>query len=104
MPLDELPAEERMCENCSSHISAREVCQALCPWCERYATHPYLGEIKDQWDESRTSRLERAETRIAELEAALRTIHDRAHTWNAIPLCVEIERMAAEVLGLKGGA
>jgi len=71
MPLDELPVGERMCENCASHISAREVCQPLCVWCEQDDVHPYVGKIGHQWCESRTSRLARAEMRIVELEALL---------------------------------
>jgi len=42
--------------------------------------------------------------RIEELEAHLRKIHDRAHSWNNIPACGDIEQMAAQALGLKGGA
>ena len=47
---------------------------------------------------------DRARARAAELEFAVRKIHDRAHEWNAIPLCVELEQMAFDALGLKGGA
>ena len=47
---------------------------------------------------------DKLQDRIAELELALRKIHDRAHEWNAIPLCVELEQIAFDALGLKGGA
>ena len=42
--------------------------------------------------------------RVQELEAHLRKIHDRAHAWNNIPACGDVEQMAAQALGLKGGA
>ena len=41
--------------------------------------------------------------RIEELEAHLRKIHDRAHAWNNIPACSDIEQMAAQALGLGRG-
>ena len=45
-----------------------------------------------------------ARKRVAELKAHLRKVHDRAHSWNNIPACSDIEQMAAQALGLKGGA
>jgi hypothetical protein len=39
----------------------------------------------------------------AKLELALREIHDRAHSWNNIPACSDIERMAFDALGLERG-
>ena len=42
--------------------------------------------------------------RIADLELALRKIHDRAHSWNNIPACSDIEQIAFDALGLKDGA
>ena len=41
---------------------------------------------------------------VAELQAHLRRVHDRAHSWNSIPACSDIEQMAAQALGLRGGA
>jgi len=38
-----------------------------------------------------------------ELEAHLRKIHDRAHAWNSIPACSDVEQMAAQALGLGRG-
>ena len=46
----------------------------------------------------------RLRVRVKELEAHLRKIHDRARAWNNIPACSDIEQMAAQALGLKGGA
>ena len=46
----------------------------------------------------------RDQKRIAELKAHLRKIHDRAHSWRNIPACGDVEQMAAQALGLKGGA
>jgi len=94
MSLDELSVGERACSNCGSYS-----CQGLLV--------AFAGkQAKDcaSWNESSVSVRVRAEKRIAELEFALRKIYDRAHEWNAIPLCVELEQMAFDALGLKGGA
>ena len=44
------------------------------------------------------------QARVKELKAHLRKIHDRAHSWRNIPACGDVEQMAAQALGLKGGA
>ena len=86
MPLDELPESEHLCSTCGN------VC-----------VHSPLVRTCEYWSETGASRSARAEKRIPEVELALRKIHDRAHEWNAIPLCVEIERMAFDALGLERG-
>lgn len=57
-----------------------------------------------EWHKQIQADLAEAKSRVAELEAHLRKIHDRAHSWNNIPACSDIEQMAAQALGLKGGA
>jgi len=52
----------------------------------------------------KTEREHYAARRIADLELALRKIHDRAHSWNNIPACSDIEQIAFAALGLKDGA
>jgi hypothetical protein len=54
--------------------------------------------------EYKDAQIARLQARVKKLEAHLRKIHDRAHSWNNIPACSDIEQMAAQALGLKGGA
>jgi len=84
-------------EQCA-HESDGHVCLRVAP-----AIRDLFVEMRERAEKAERERDE-ARKRVAELEAHLRKIHDRAHSWNSIPACSDIEQMAAQALGLKGGA
>ena len=86
--------ERERCEDCGATLTL-DGCQR----CGAPVCCPQCCQIQ-----SLTDHIEKLQAAVQELEAHLRKIHDRAHSWNNIPACGDVEQMAAQALGLKGGA
>ena len=86
--------ERGRCEDCGATLNV-----SGCQRCGAPVCCPQCCQIQSLAD-----RIEKLQTAVKELEAHLRKIHDRAHAWNNIPACGDVEQMAAQALGLKGGA
>ena len=86
--------ERGRCEDCGATLTLDGcvLCGApvCCPQCCRI--------------QSLVDHIEKLQAAVLEMAAHLRKIHDRAHSWNNIPACSDIEQMAAQALGLRGVA
>ena len=85
--------ERGRCEHCGATLNV-----SGCPRCGAPVCCPQCCQIQSLAD-----RIEKLQTAVKELEAHLRKIHDRAHAWNNIPACGDVEQMAAQALGLGRG-
>jgi len=86
--------ERGRCEHCGATLNV-----SGCQRCGAPVCCPQCCQIQSLADH-----IEKLQTAVKELKAHLRKIHDRAHSWHNIPACSDIEQMAAQALGLKGGA